>query len=805
MPAELKNSYQGMFSMDSIAEDLANLLSSATGKEYRSEPYFAGAKGIFLLLDTTYLHSSNEAGNVVYKNGDIIIRAKYSTGISYAVYSWLQELGFIFSLPGGEWTTVPKLKHLSLAQSSYTYYPYFRLRTFYASGGMPDVKGLDESGLNEREWWLWYRRNRMGSDYQKISGHIGELFNILHEKQITEDPGILAPVDGKRKYSIGGKLDPTYHKGVELFSNWIVNEYKKEQRYLPVFLPHKKYYTVDPGDGLDYCHTPECEKQFSSVSDQMFTVANITARKIKKVDPRAGVSTMAYTERADTPTIRIEPNIHVMVVPTAFQSVSTSTELMQRWRLKTPNISQYDFLNIGVWSLDQPFFDMSAYISRLAFLKSLQIEGMSFETSMSKFASGIQQFFILKYLCEPYSSPDSLLSMFCKQNFDAAAPHVEKLFREWYFSDVHINTNRDKESFLPDELGRFLNYIQKAEDTRRLSKAVKERIFQLKAYVVYLCSFYELFQSPEFKTAQKQKGDEVLRNTWSLYSKNILHNTQLNDMLKKYSTDPASWNYKTHDFSSYKKTDAEPINKLFESYLLKYRLIIDDPEIQTSVFDQLLQLNPDSISISSMDEEAFRKFIYPVSFYASTASKLKISYQLKTAGVKSKNRAAIIACESADFSFIQTNFMYPQDDKGTVHFNIPAKGKYRLILSYFDATPVKFIIYPEKQLFYLHKKSLLMNGMLLHPERKSPESGETFPAFLTNSDQVTLGYNYQTSITPLKLYDQAGNNIPANRSNPYITLKNSSGNKLIYYTNEVYRWPPVLLDTKPYFFFLKFK
>ncbi len=799
IPSSLKETYQGMFDMQLIAEDVAALLSKASGKNYRSRPLQKEDEGIILKLDPDFKHTSHEAGKILYVSPKkIIITAKYSSGISFAVYSWLQQLGFQFSLPGNEWMTVPKLKSLKPSFKEKIFFPAFRLRTFYASGGMYPVKGLDEDRKNEKEWWLWYRRNRMGCDYYKIDGHMGELFNIMHKNEIEDDPSILAPVNGIRKYSVGGKLDPTNSRGVNLFSNWIIHEYTKEQKTLPSFLPHKKYYSVDPGDGLDYCHTRECEQQFKSVSDQVFYIANITATKIRKTDARAGVSLMAYTERSDTPSIKIEPNVHVMIVPTAFQSVSTSTELMQRWRKKTANISQYDFLNIGVWSLDMPFFDMKRYISRLHFLKKLQIEGLSYETSMSKFASGIQQYFILKFLSEPYADPENLLKAFCRINFQQAAVPVEKLFREWYFSDVHIQTNKDRESFLPDELGRFIHYITEAESMVN-NEIVRERILQLKAYVVYLCEFYHLFHSGE-----KINSDKTMEYTWNVYSKNILHNTQLNDMLMSFSSDPGSWNYRTGDkFSVYKNFDENQLKILFEKYRSRFPYYNVPVYLNDNFFQKNISYSADSILIRSMDEDAFGKYVYPVSFYNASPSVLKIRYTTNASSVLNEDKIAIIACESDDYAYIETRFIYPKNKSGIVSFLLPAKGHYRLMLSYFQAKPIEFVLYPSSQLFYLHKKSILMNALQLQTEGKQLSGKYGQIAFIQPDSGFILRYNYATTYMPVRFFEQTGKEIKSLRKKERLSGKSNFKSRFLYYTNEVYRWPPVLENSSPYFFFLK--
>ena len=103
------------------------------------------------------------------------------------------------------------------------------MRMYSASGGTPLVKGLDENRKIEKDWGTWHQRNRMGCDYITIGGHIGEAFNIAHRKEIESDSNIVAPSKGKRIYKVSSKLDPTYKKGVDMFADWIVDGFKKEQ------------------------------------------------------------------------------------------------------------------------------------------------------------------------------------------------------------------------------------------------------------------------------------------------------------------------------------------------------------------------------------------------------------------------------------------------------------------------------------------------------------------------------------------------------------------------------------------------
>ncbi|MEO6668252.1 MAG: DUF4838 domain-containing protein [Ferruginibacter sp.] len=824
MPAILKNSYYRLTDTRLLAEDLAALLNKATGNSFTPVPHTANTtKGIFLILDSNNRSLGSEEG-VLESDGKSFIRitGRYTTGISYAMYSWLESLGFHFYLPGDEWTSIPSMKTLFKNKITKQHYkPYFHTRMFYASGAIFHVKGLDETGQNEKDWRQWYLRNRMGCDYLSIDGHIGEVFNITHRKEIESDTLMVAPINGKRQFSNGSKLDPTYKKGTELFSNWIVEEFLKERSATPNFLPFKKFYTTDAGDGLDYCHTPECEKQFKTVSDQVFSITNQTARKIKLADSRAGVSAMAYGERTDTPGIRIEPNVHIMVVPNAFQTVSTSAEIMKRWAKKSKNISVYDYLNIGVWAQDMPFFDLYQYHNYMQYLKSLKIEGISYETSLSKLGSGIQQYFILKYLCDPYSSVGKLLDEFCKNNFGAAAMPIKKLLKEWYFSPVHLKTNYNYPSFYEDELGRFVQYIVDAESIPGLSASIKKRIEELKAYTIYLCKFYELFA--ELKSLQAYATDPSLKSknaeslltyTWQLYKSKIFHNTQLNDMLKKMLTDQQKekWDYyKSDQFKNISNDVASVVRNEFEKIKNKYLpLAAPDYPVTDSFLAANASLAADSIRIATTDEKAIPNFIYPLDFYCAAPGTLKIKYEAGKSQLDgSTGKVALVSVESADYKFIKTNAVYKQESNGTFLYQLPVKGHYRLYLSQFNATHVGYIIYPGNNLFYHNKKSIMMNTLLMQDiETKNPYPNKFLAFYAPQTDSIYFSNLYAGSKNTSNLYTPSGKPIAVYESkqtfyNSAAVPKNQKY-PFMFYENSLFRWPPVLKNTAAYYFFLKY-
>jgi len=824
MPATFTDPYYRQFDTRLLAEDLANLLQQATRKSFEAKPFTGQTgKGIFLLLDSSISIKGNESG-ILQSDGKnyIRIKARYTTGISYAMYSWLEVLGFRFYLPGDDWTYIPRLNTIYLSSlRNKTYQPSFKLRMFNASGSMDAVKGLDDNRQNATDWRKWHQRNRMGSEYLRINGHIGEAFNMAHRKEIEADPTILAPVKGKRQYDVSGKLDPTNKKGVKLFADWIKKQFQQEQKNRPSFLPFQPFYTADAGDGLNYCHTAECEQAFKSVSDQVFSIVNATAKNIRSADPKAGVSTLAYGERTDTPHIDIEPNVQVMVVASAFQSVSTAAELMQRWAKKSNHISQYEYLNIGVWNADKPFFNFNEYHRNLEYLRSLNIEGITYETSFSKFASGILQYFILRYLCEPYQSPEKILNEFCEKNFEQAATPIKKLLKAWYFSDLHLKTMYDYPSFYADELGQFIQYISAAEKINGLSPKVHEKIDELKGYTIYLCKYYELFCEPESlqkiskdKSLRSAKTDELIKYTWQLYPTKIFHNNMLSEVFKPWlnESQKARWDTRNSEyFKGLANNRKATVQAGFIEAQKKYlHLAHADIVLPDSFFVANVKYSADSIRITTMDEVALGNLIYPVSFYCAAPGKMLIKWQTGSSqSDQQPGKVAMLSIESNDYRYLKTNDIYAQESSGTTTFIIPAKGHYNLYLSQFNKTHVSYVIYPGKNLFYHHKKSIMMNGLLLQDRMNENAYPNRYIALLApNADSLYFGNIYHDAFNQSRFYSSAGNPLPVvenrNAFQNAIAIPPAMRNQLIFYENATYRWPPVLKNSAPYYFFMRY-
>ena len=228
-------------------------------------------------------------------------------------------------------------------------------------------------------------------------------------------------------------------------------------------------------------------------------------------------------------------------------------------------------------------------------------------------------------------------------------------------------------------------------------------------------------------------------------------------------------------------------------------------------FENTVKYSADSILIKTMDETAFGNFVYPISFYCATPGPLRITYQTQSSqGKKGSGKIAIAAVESEDYQFIRNYFIREENSSGTISFELPSRGHYKLYLGQYNASPVNYVIYPAKRnLFYLNKKPVMMNGLLLQDNSKENRYANRYLAmYSTGTDSLHFNNLYYNSSNKSALFSAAGKKLPVvENNNMYENTawvpKNQKA-PFIFYENSVYRWPPVFINVAPYYFFLKY-
>lgn len=815
--ATVGSDYYNLFDLKLIASDLAEQLEKATSFKFNVQQYNKNkGPGIFLLLDNTRSYQSNEQAFINSDNRSYItITAKYANGISYGVYTFLNHLGFKYYLPGDSWTIIPKLNTFFTGELSTSYKPAFKDRIFI--GYFPSIKGVDEDYKNRKIWFQWCQRNRMGSEYQMLAGHVGETYNAENSELLKKEPDRLAPIDGKRQYSVTAKIDPTNKKSVEDYTNWAVKKYLTQKSNVSTCFPDYNFQSVDLGDGVNYCHTSDCDKEFNSISDQAFYIANIAAKKIRKIDDKAFVNTYAYGERADTPTINLEKNVFTQVIADGFQSISSPAILMKKWSLKTSNFGNYSYLNEAAYVFDQPFYNLKDQFNRLSYDHRLGCKGYTFETSISKFSSGLPQYFILKYLSEPYDNIEKEIHAFYKDCFPSCLTPVSKLFNSWYFNPAYTQTTIDRFTFFDDDLEKFGTYIDEALQSKN-EKNTNSRLEELKIYFIYLVKLHEFNKPEEVKKMygsegyKREKINNILNFIWQYYDSFLFHNVLLCELLKQSANDQIineNWDlYNGNIANNLIKEKNLNIDQLYTTSRLSLKnkgenstYISDD--LDDTTLTRLAGYTAANIRIQLIDAEALVGFSGYINIYNPIPGKITIKYDYKP----SKNlrvNAGFISIQSSDYLEVEERTIESTKLSGTVSFFLKRKGHYILILGQNQYCAANLYITPGRSLLYINKKILPVNNILLFDTTASPVDNLYLGLYTGLNRKINYHTLYFDSPNTLHFLNSSGVELKQIVQNPsplYCSLTTNSD--ILYFKSDFFRWPPVFSNVAPYFFFFK--
>jgi hypothetical protein len=501
--------------------DLQIYLDKATGRAFDLQTTNGKIdKGIYILLDKPGLLPANiskrlHEGTIedfvqVADQNKIILAATHPLGLSRAIYSYLDELGFKWYLPGEQWEYIPVLSNITLSATEYIS-PSFKIRNFFGTGGILPVQALDANMTLHRKWNEWRRRNRFGGQFD-LAGHYGEAFNLKHKSELEKHPEYLALVKSKRAWSESAKWCIS-NKGLrDLFIADRVAELKnliRQSHYSnePITV------SVDPADGFGDCECDDCKKM-GLVSDRVFFLANEVARQFQKITPRAFANLYAYNTHASPPAFKLSPNLIVQLIPYAFQSFGTPEQMISAWKKQHSNLYIYDYYGIPDWHWDNPLskgWGTEAWMKKLNYWKVQGIQGFMYETSYSLAATGIGLYLSGRIGWKAADDPGKITQSFYHQLFGEAAPYIEAYFNKisGSFSGVA-------------DLPYLFDLLYKAGKSSS-DLVIQQRIAAYKAYLHYLVLYYRWHTDPH----NEQILDELIQYVLQVYPMGIVHSTYL--------------------------------------------------------------------------------------------------------------------------------------------------------------------------------------------------------------------------------------------------------------------------------------
>ncbi len=523
--------------LSEAVKDLRETLSKISGEEFRIEEsqegkQISGEAGVFLIHEErtevpdgvrkSLSDVKSREGLVIWPNGERLwLVSRSDEGLSHAVYFLLEELGCRWFFPTEKWTFLPARRDVRISKPVVKI-PAFRSRVFFGTGGFGGDLPLDPTRSLQGKWGAWERRNRFGGEF-RVSGHSGEAFNLRHREELEAHPEWRAMLNGRREpWSLSTKLCAGNRDAVNLYVLDRIEEYREQKKGNPGS-PWAWAVSVDPADGGGHCTAPE-SLAIGSVSDRVFHVANESARALRGVFPEGSVSLFAYGEHAAVPSIPLEPNVYVMVIPYAFQRTGlTPDELLDAWSRKVPRMGVYDYWSIPDWTHDLPDFDPYGFgPERMRGWHRRGIDGFLVESTNSSGAMGLGWLIGSRLAWDPEVNVDQIEEDFLQKSFGAGSEPIRRMFRRWSLGFCLTS----------HELGLSFRDLDEACRLSESDTGSHSRILDFGRYVEYLRRRFEYGQ--EELSATEVRGavaERLMRTMWRMYDSGMIHAFRLAQLL----------------------------------------------------------------------------------------------------------------------------------------------------------------------------------------------------------------------------------------------------------------------------------
>ncbi len=522
-------------------DDLKQQLSVSAGSDFTISTNGNSASGINIIK----LNTAGENDKRIDKNNDdavliqsdgksfLSISAYTKQGLINGIYTYLDTLGFRWYAPGANWNYIPKLKSVALKLDK-VFVPDFALRTFFGTFGTPRNPVIDKSKTVDAAWHQWAMRNRLGGGYQ-LKGHSWNDFMWANRDVFTAHPDYMALVNGKR---VGVKTASKFCISNEGFQQVFIKAMTINLEKMMKAAPDASVYcvSVEPSDGGGDCQCDQCKKM-GTVSDRVFFLANLVAKELKKVSPKAYVNLYAYNTHAEPPHFAIEPNVIVQIIPYGYQHYASAEDMIDEWSKKTHNLFIYDYYGLPIKNLDRSLRGMQrpeGLDQKIKHWHQLGIKGITLESSYSIGATGLGLYLFTRLGWNAGENADAIK----KEYFDFCYGKASEVVAQ-------IEQRLGSDGATDAALAATMPLLLQKTANIKLDDAAHTRLVDYKAYLHYL----KLLN--DFQHADKQnlnaQSDALMEFVYGTFYRMMEHPLPLSDYLKTTGPNRAyiktAWDY----------------------------------------------------------------------------------------------------------------------------------------------------------------------------------------------------------------------------------------------------------------------
>lgn len=696
------------------AQDVAYCFNKVTGDSYnviRTNGTIP-TDGIWLNINQNLGIVGNQTAICTSSDNFLVFSAPYPHGVRYGVYQYMEELGIRFYGPDTLWEKFPSLPTVFQNNFQKEYTPVFSYHSWFGSGGIGffPIDANQTEIVNYDNWMRFQVRNNMENEYI-VGGHNP----AIH----ASNPCYIAEYDNSNDFNLSSVPNVYYPEAMQ---EWADTLFQKFSVFHNIY-PQNKYWTdvwgIEVEDGARFGNTitnTSCEPglsgtQWMSPSDQQFTLANyVTDFFMSQASHPRKTLCFAYGAGAEVPTIDINPNI-VVLLAQGFQVKKSPTAYARMWAAKHPNFFEYNYLNLPDQTGQTPFVNWKDFKNTINRIKEANGLGLFYESTFSKFST-IPFMTAANRSMKDNTNPDLALNEYYTDMWGNAAPKIKELYDLW--GEEIVNTPWiwlfDNRYRLPV----FNNIVHEASSLVQTPEEI-ERICQLKAYMVYVNMYFDVFLGYEESNsiAKMEKIDSMVNYLARINHLNIVNTYRQIELLlnmippQYHATYLSKWagiNLTYYDY--YQGTEwanITPINCLEIDNLFQANIDnavynpVTDPHTIVSAYDIINEACAQGLK--SRDTIGFH-------FYSSSGATLfnienpignpiTINYENDTT-----NSTIYINLDAEDQSFSYDTAIVLTGAGGNLILNFPFPGAFKLSIATEIISHVDFKILTNGNFFY---------------------------------------------------------------------------------------------------------
>ena len=703
----------------STAADVASLFNkSIPGGSFPVQQFSSiPQEGIVFYYDSTM--TPGQHCNISGNSNRVVFAAAEDNGLCYGIYKYLYMLGFRFYLPGDNWEKIPALispyKNIDTVLAGNLKYNNWNI-----SGGHNRwVMDNDSSfgwdtyyGKNGHEWAKYQRRNSMNGN-NRFEGHRGDVMTPDYIHTLQMNPCYVSCYNQSRLAGVQSTPDINNDAAKNHWAFAIKNQFTNYRNIITSnkILYANQFHNLGYTNGMVGIEVPDgahwgnsatsggCPSgnfngaPYPKESDQQFLLANHTASSFLSSFPGLHLQCYAYGGHADTPGENVILNDHldVQVIPGAFQNVSSSRGLLNRWYNRHTHISEYHYLNIPQWTGEAPLFSLKEFKETWHRIKERNTDGIVVEASPAKFASLPFLFSGNRYLQENIAVDSSVHELVNAMFPSNVAVHIQKLLD--YFGNPNIATTGN---FIPDNKFKLPLYISEmdkafiAAKELQNSQLIFDRLREFKAYLHYLVLYYELISSPgtninkptrvaELCTFLARINRQQIVNSYYLIQSLVMNFPLTDSIYTRYNIVNGTAYLQgqlslitPYEIDQAYSSDSSRYIKLVEGYS------INDASQAISKLHDLNFISSDSIRVKIGYTNGYEygnrsEF----NFYAPQAGSISINY-MPHFGMPEGRINLTVEREDGSLQILLDRTITPASIPGIIHVEVPAAGMYKL-------------------------------------------------------------------------------------------------------------------------------